>query len=179
MSMEHKAFVLDYGDFANQLSDILKTALVTDNDDNLVHFIEANISSLKDPYEGEPLDSSWEDLVETKDAHSYGDFALTKFYDPASDIGLGYNWEAIENLLNDASSGLGSVILGSPLGPANNYFDPGKMGSYFQTPSEVQKNLSLLENLVQQKPELSAGLSGAIEMFQQAAEDGKGLYVTF
>src|SRR5262245_50929549 len=82
MSMGHKAFVVDYEAFADQLSDILKTALVTNNDDDLVHFIEANISSLKDPYEGDPLDSSWEDLVETKDAHSYGDIALTKFYDP-------------------------------------------------------------------------------------------------
>jgi hypothetical protein len=177
--MEHKAFVLDYEAFANQLSDILRTALVTNNDDDLAHFIEANISSLKDPYEGDPLDSSWQDLVETEDAHTYGDFALTKFYDPVSDIGLGYNWEGVQNLLNDVSSGLGAAILGSPFGPANNHFDPGKMGSYFQTPSEVQKSLSLLTNLVQQKPELSAGLSGAIEMVRQAAENGKGLYVTF
>ncbi|MBO0856949.1 MAG: hypothetical protein J2P21_00540 [Chloracidobacterium sp.] len=179
MSMEHKAFVLDYESFADQLSDILKTALETDNDDDLAHFIEANISSLKDPYDGDLLDLSWQELVETEDAHSYGDFALTKFYDPASDIGLGHNREAVENLLNDASSGLGAAILGSPFGPANNYFDPGKMGSYFQTPNEVQKNLSLLENLVQRRPELSAGLSEAIEMLQQASEVGRGLYVTF
>lgn len=179
MSMEHKAFVLDYDAFADQLSDILQTSLVKVTDDDLVDFIEANISSLKDPYEGDSLDSSWQDLVETQDAHSYGDFALTKFYDPASDIGLGYSWEAVQNLLNDASSGLGAAILGSPFGPANNYFDPGKMGSYFQKPGEVQKNLSLLNNLVQQKPQLSAGLSGAIEMLRQAAEAGRGLYVTF
>jgi hypothetical protein len=66
---QHKAFVVDYEAFADQLSDILKTALATDNDDGLAHFIEANISSLKDTYEGDLLDSSWQDLVETKDAH--------------------------------------------------------------------------------------------------------------
>jgi hypothetical protein len=45
--------------------------------------------------------------------------------------------------------------------------------------SEVQKNLSSLKTLVQQNPELSAGLSGAIEMLRQATEAGRGLYVTF
>src|SRR5262245_37731002 len=55
----------------------------------------------------------------------------------------------------------------------------GRWDHNFQTSSVVQKNLSFLKNLVQQKPELSAGLSGAIEMLRQATEAGRGIYVTF
>jgi len=179
MSMEHKAFVLDYEAFKSQLGSLLESALMTGINDKLAQFIGTNITWLKDPYEGEPLDESWEDIIEVKDTHSYGDFALTKFYNPASDIGLGDDWEEIQDLLNDVSSDFGTAILGRPFGPERNYFDPGKMGSYFQTSGEVQQNLSLLKDLGQRKPEVSPALNKAIEMFQQAAEAGKGLYVTF
>jgi hypothetical protein len=179
MSMEHKAFVLDYEAFKWQVGNLLESALMTGINDKLVQFIWTNITRLKDPYEGEPLDESWEDLIEVKDAHSYGDFALTKFYHPAIDIGLGDDWEEIQDLLKGVSSELGTAILGRPFGPERNYFDPGKMGSYFQTSGEVQESLSLLNDLARRKPEISPALNKAIEMLQHAADAGKGLYVTF
>jgi hypothetical protein len=179
MSMEHKAFVLDYEAFKSQLGDLLESALMTGINDELVQFIRTNITLLKDPYEGEPLDESWDDLIQVKDAHSYGDFALTKFYHPANDIGLGDDWEEIQDLLNNFSSELGKAILGRPFGPERNYFDPGKMGSYFQTSGEVQQNLSLLKDLARREPEISPALNKVIQMLQQTAEAGKGLYVTF
>ena len=66
MSMQHKAFVLDYEDFKSQMGNLLESALMTGSNDKLVQFIGTNITGLKDPYEGEPLNESWEDLIEVK-----------------------------------------------------------------------------------------------------------------
>ncbi|MBD2740414.1 hypothetical protein [Coleofasciculus sp. FACHB-1120] len=136
MSMEHKAFVFDYDSFIYELSNILRNALLTNNNEKLVSFIKQNINSLKDPYEGEALNTSWETMVEPKDPHQYGDFALMKFYDPQDDIGLGamWEWENIQKIFKK-ECGKNSVILGTPFGSKDNYFDPGKMGSYFQSKS--------------------------------------------
>src|SRR5579859_5274373 len=48
-------------------------ALVTGDCAGLVSFINANLDSLRDPYEGEPLGTDWEGMIETQDAHQYGD----------------------------------------------------------------------------------------------------------
>jgi hypothetical protein len=179
MAMEHRAFIFDFESFTEELSRILETALETGEVDALIDFIQVNLDSLKDPYEGEPLDSSWQTMMEYKDAHQYGDFALTKFYDPQSNIGLGYEWEAIQNLLNSQLNGGGNMVLGRAFGPTNNYFDPGKIGSYFQTPDQVEDNLQKLNELVKQKPQMSSQLSQLMKMLNTAAKAGKGLYITF
>src|SRR5207302_666883 len=93
MPMHHKAFVLDHAGFLRELGEVLYRALATGDCGPLVRFIEAHRGSLTDPYEGEPLEASWESMLETRDAHQYGDFALTRFYDPRADDGLAYEWE--------------------------------------------------------------------------------------
>jgi hypothetical protein len=178
MSFDHKAFVFDYEAFANQLSGILKDALANSDIGALKGFIEDNKEFLKDPYEGEPLDDSWETMIETPDAHQYGDFALTKFYNPSDDIGLGDDWERLEQLL-EAETGKGAMVLGTPFGPPGETFDPGKMGAYFQTEDEAQAHLQMLKNLLKEKPKLSDSLSAFIKMLEQAVEQKKGLYVAF
>jgi hypothetical protein len=165
MSMEHKAYIFNYNAFMSELSGTLMDALSAGQTDSLVKFIEENLDSLTDPYEGDPLDESWRELVEmgspldqlfrdpakTADAHDYGDFALTKFYDAADDIGLAYDWQEIETLL-DSELGHGDyIVLGTPFGPPDELFDPGKMGSYFQSPAKVKEHLSQIERLVEKK----------------------------
>src|SRR5215475_8354832 len=110
MSMDNKAYVFDYNAFMNELSGTLLDALSTGQTDSLMKFIDENWDSLTDPDEGEPLDESWRDMIETAarqtygvfalDAHIYGDFALTKFYDPADNIGLSHYWDEVESLLD-------------------------------------------------------------------------------
>lgn len=178
MSMEHKAFVFDYDAFVDELGNILENALLTNNNEKLVSFIKQNINSLKDPYEGEPLNTSWEAIVEPKDPNQYGDFALTKFYDPQDDIGLGAMWENVQNILKQ-ECGKSLIILGTPFGSKNSYFDPGKMGSYFQSKSQIQGNLQLLTDIIHLSPDLFSELNEAFNMIQKAAEAEKGLYVTF
>jgi hypothetical protein len=179
MSMEHKAFVFDYNEFQEKLAGLLSEALKNDVVNKLREFITENLDLLKDPYEGEPLDDDWETMIDPKDAHQYGDFALTMFYEPINDIGLGYDWDEISNILNNNITSETSPILGTPLGLQNDFFDPGKMGSYFQSPTVVNDNLQLLKKLNTENSINHPKLRTAIEMLEQPASSKKGLYVTF
>lgn len=176
--MEHKAFVFDYDAFINELSNTLETALISNNTENLVSFIEQNLDLLKDPYEGEPLDNNWQSMLEIDDPHQCGDLAITKFYHHQNEVGLGYSWENIQNILKQ-EFGIPGIILGVPFGANNNYFDPGKMGAYFQSPTLVKDNLSAIKDLLEQKPKYFSDLEGVIKMLQKAVAKNQGLYVTF
>jgi hypothetical protein len=174
MSMEHKAFVFDHDRFHAELHDALVGALRTEDITPLRDFIEKHRDELTDPYEGAPLDDDWESQVAPKDPHQYGDFALTKYYDPSNDIGLGYEWQELEELLTREAVG-GALLLGSPI----DSFDPGKQGSYVQSPDMVHSGLTRLDELLGRKPDLAGQLAAVRTMLESAASRGLGLYITF
>ena len=172
--MEHKAFVFDFVSFENELRSLLERALETGSVVELSRFIETNREALTDPNEGEPLDEQWKELIEVADPHQYGDFALTKYYRSRDDIGLSYAWESVrekllERLGNDAP------LLGITVGPVDNAFDPGKMGSYFQSASQVAANLDALRQMPTNESE--PGIERLRDLLKAAV--GKGLYITF
>lgn len=173
--MEHKAYLFDYARWERELLPILQVALKSGDCGMLVAFIHQNAGSLTDPYEGEPLDDDWEAMLESKDPHQCGDFALTKYYRPDSDIGLGLDWQAVHDL-GPSDRGT-SPILGSIVGPNDSPFDPGKMGSYFQDPQEVVENLAFLRQLCERRR--FNELDRAIVLLQSAVDLPCGLYVTF
>jgi hypothetical protein len=173
--MEHKAFVFDYHPFEQELLPILSEALNSNDCTQLIRFIQSSLSSLTDPYEGEPLTIGWEDLIETADAHQYGDLALTKYYDPKHDIGLGAGWNSVQELMPLELTT--SPILGHLIGPQSNLFDPGKLGSYFQSQNQVQESIHLLSKVAHHN--LSPKLDEAVQVLEQALRCKKGLYVTF
>jgi hypothetical protein len=176
--MEHKAFLFNYQSFDRELRAVLEDALRSGDHGSLVSFINAHLVDLRDPYEGEPLGANWEALIETQDPHQFGDFALTKYYNPTADIGVAAAWENLQELIAKNDPLLAeSPILGSTIGPKDNAFDPGKMGSYFQSAQQVRQSQSYLLNLAKEKP--AEVLSGALAMLQEAADAGTGLYVTF
>jgi hypothetical protein len=177
--MEHKAFVFDHVAFRVQFGDILWHVLATDDLKPLIGFVRAHEGELTDPYEGAPLESDWEDRLEARDVQEYGDYALTKFYDPGNNIGLSHDWWAINELLERELPGGASAALGEPFGPSHNLFDPGRMGAYFQSPDQVARNLRLVDDLGRQKPDLTTTLSRLRRMLKRAADTQKGLYVTF
>jgi hypothetical protein len=109
--------------------------------------------------------------------HTYGDFALTKSYDPTSDIGLGAAWERLQELIVNDPDIVTSPILGVTIGPEDSPFDPGKMGAYFQSPSQVTANYHHLLDLARESP--SDVVADAVGMLGQAMRAGKGLYITF
>jgi hypothetical protein len=180
MSIEHKAYSFDFDEFSKELKPILEASIKSGDIDQLRAFIISNKPYLSDPYEGEPLGDDWEDMVEERDAHQYGDFALTKYYSPDSDQGLGYDWEKVQDILSGSMELHISPLLGRPLGEPGEYFDPGKMGSYFQDNSQVESSIRVLEKL---KDCFSGELRGAIgefhEFLENVSDEGKGIYVTF
>lgn len=171
MSMSHKAFAFDWKAFErNELQMLLVEALESNEVSSLIRYIENHRTELRDPYEGEPLDQTWQKPLESRDVHAYGDFALTRFYNPAADMGVAEEWMEIDNLLSAADRG---ALLGFEIRSATNVFNPGRMGSYFQTPDQVSESLRVVDRLAIE----------AIEPFKELLEDcsqsGLGIYVTF
>lgn len=177
--MEHKAFLLDEKTFQNELSPILYEALEHNNAAPLQFFIEENLEQLTDPYEGEPLDEDWKTMLELRTPEEYGDFALTKYYRVCDDIGLGEDWDEMDDYFREWQEDLSVTILGKPFGPTEDYFDPGKMGSYFQSPEEVAESLEKLIEHARAFPQRKHQLAQAIELLEKAVQAGQGLYVTF
>jgi hypothetical protein len=166
--MYHKAFAFDWTSFQRHLAPILHDALSSDSIAGLAAFIEHHWQSLTDPYEGQPLPEDWSALMENRDVHVYGDFALTLYYSPTVDFGVGDSWLA----LSDDPS-VAKALLGQPFGPADNVFDPGRMGSYFQTLDAVSSSLGILS--ADDRPELS----DFIDLLERCGVEGMGVYVTF
>ena len=104
--------------------------------------------------------------------HEYGDFALTRFYDPADDRGVGNAWVGIDASLPEQDR---PALLGRPLGRAGREFDPGRQGSYFQTPEQVVESLRRVQRL----SEYQDVLRGYIELLRACAAGRRGVYVTF
>jgi hypothetical protein len=175
--MEHKAFLFDYDAFERELRPILEDALRSGDCGVLVSFITRNLRWLRGPYEGDVLRADWQAMIETKDAHQYGDFALTKYYDATADVGLGAAWQSIQDLLARDPTLAVSPMLGSAIGPKDEPFDPGKMGSYFQSPDDVRAHYRYLLSRASTEP--SDDLSQAMQMLEAAVKAKKGLYVTF
>ena len=116
-------------------------------------------------------------MIETPDPHQYGDFALTKYFDPTADIGLGAAWEELQDLFANNSTLTESPILGSTIGPTEEPFDPSKMGSYFQSARQARENCKYLLGLAIN--EQTEDLQRAIQMLNEAVVAEKGLYITF
>ena len=176
MALEHKAFLFDFTAFDRELRPILESALHTGRAEEVRRFVLEHRGEIRDPYEGEELDAGWEERLEAKDAHQYGDFALTMYYDPKRDVGLGTQWvEAQEALLEE--TGRDHAVLGKTVGPKQEPFDPGKLGSYFQSEEEVRAHRTEVEVLVRKRP--VAVLNALQLLLSHASGKGAGLYVTF
>ncbi|ROL70990.1 hypothetical protein BK634_07525 [Pseudomonas chlororaphis] len=180
MSYEHKAFIFDIDGFNRELKPLLEGSLRSGNIDQVRDFIISNKQSLVDPYEGFALEDDWEDMIESKDVHQYGDFALTKYYSPTDDRGLGLWWSVSQELFSDESKLRFSPFLGVPLGSDENFFDPGKMGSYFQTQNEVSESLSKVLEVEGKVPDDALeAVREFKKMLEQAIDEKKGVYITF
>jgi hypothetical protein len=183
VSMDHKAYQLDYERFEAELAPILARALETGAGDELRAFVEGNLSELKDPNEGEPLGPNWHELVEPPEPNRpdlelqlSGDLALTKYYDPSQDDGLSTEWADLDERLKEAGVDATRIVLGRQLQVDGRVFDPGRQGAYFQSPSDVRNALKLLDSAALDDDEL---VDQWRDVLHAAEKIGKGLYVTF
>ncbi len=179
MSMDHKAYVFDYEAFNNELRPVLEESLRSGEVGPLLGFIREHFAELKDPHEGEPLEENWQDLLTYEDPQEYGEFALTKYYEPSEDLGVSTDWMELEELLVAEVEQGTDLTMGDTVGPRGNVFDPGRMGSYFLTAGEVESRHDALQMLVAAKPELEPRLEGLVSMYEKLFRAGKGAYQTF
>jgi hypothetical protein len=183
MSMDHKAYPLDYEAFERELAPLLSSAVQSGDIDELRTFVERNFAALKDPAEGGPLGPDWLTLVEPPlpnrpdlAVQLWGDLALTKFYDPAKESGLSTDWQDAEERLKAVGLEPAPIVLGHPLGGPEHYFDPGLQGAYFQSPDEVRRGLQALDD---HAVDHSEPLRTWRDLLNRTADQGQGLYVTF
>ena len=111
-------------------------------------------------------------MLANRDAHEYGDHALTKYYDASNPEqgGVGYAWIELSDQLPAPAC---RSLLGEPIGPRHNLFDPGRMGSYFQTPEQVRVSLKILGGL--NMPEIKR----FCKLLSRCAVENLGVYNTF
>lgn len=171
MSLSHKAFALDGHAFEVQLAPTLRQALLQGDTSALQAFIDTHWESLKDPYEGEPLSPDWRSQLEAGDVQELADFALTRYYDPKADFGIGEEWGGRDPDLPGVQR---QALLGAALEEGGQAFDPGRMGSYFQDPGCAALSLQVLGQVD------DGGAMGAFKRgLQQAVRAGCGAYITF
>jgi hypothetical protein len=179
MAFLHHAYLFDFDRFDAELRPVLVEALRSNDPAPLRLFMEQHRHELKDPYAGEPLEPNWEELLETRDVQEYGDFALTLYYDPSADIGLGNRWPALQDLLICEAPPGTDLTLGDTIGPPNRPFDPGGMGAYLLTNEAAMSRLTTLRKLSAARPGLREPLAQLEGMFAIIGKSGRGAYVTF
>jgi hypothetical protein len=170
MSFHHKAYEFDWDQFLQELAPLLERALTADDSSLLRQFIANNVKHCANPYDGESLESDWESQLEIGDVQELADFALTKYYLANDDAGVGHVWGDLETSLNPAQK---QALLGKSFGPADNPFDPGRQGSYFKTPAEVEQSFASISSLNDD------GIGCFRDLLARSITSGKGLYVTF
>lgn len=170
MSFSHKAFAFEWVAFEKELAPTLGQALKANDTAALEAFIERYREELRDPYEGEPLPPGWRSMLEAGDVQELGDFALTRYYLPKRDFGLSDEWTGLYEELTDV---VRIALLGDAFGESGDNFDPGRMGSYFQTPARAAESFKVLGACGH------SGLQGFIDALSKAVDTRKGLYVTF
>jgi hypothetical protein len=168
--MEHKAYAFDWLQFDLNLHPLLVEALTANDTAQLEAFIDQHLDELTDPYEGKPLSADWRDTLGNRDVHECGDYALTRYYDPADCWGIGYEWTRLRDELPEPAA---NAMLGFAVGPAENFFDPGRYGSYFQTPRGVRGSLAELQ------PHGCQQLARYLELLERCVAERRGVYVTF
>ncbi|WP_425619062.1 hypothetical protein NA78x_002793 [Anatilimnocola sp. NA78] len=172
MSMSHKAYAFDWREFeSDELHHLLIAALESGDPTTITKYIEAHHEQIKDPFAGQPIEQRWQATFGNRDVHEYGDFALTRFYDPADDQGIADSWLAVDAALAPHDR---SALLGSTLGRPGHEFDPGRQGSYFQTPERVVESLRRIERITRARE-----LESYMQLLSRCAGNGLGVYVTF
>ena len=172
--MSHKAYVFDGELWGTEAASLICAAL-NGQPTALRIFVHQHSNELKHPDTGEEMSLDWTALSKL-DAHELGNIAITRYYDPNADVGLGEAWMRVDSLL---PRDLRILALGKPLVSGETAFDPGKMGAYFQSFDLVEYNRDSAKLELKHHPVLSEALTPIIQMLEVAIRAKKGLYVTF
>jgi hypothetical protein len=178
MSMLHKAYLFDYDAFSRELLPILESALRGGATTQLLAFIREHGLDLQDLRTGMPFGVRDLPIDTPRSPQELGNIALTKHYDVTRDIGVGVDRRELEEALQTVD-GYSGIALGRTIGLAAHPFDPGRMGSFFQSREDVKRHAMLLSYWLSDAPEHFEVLDRLRDMFQHALAAKTGLYITF
>lgn len=196
MSMEHKAFLFHSQKYEREIEKVIEQCCSNDGKQYAMKYINKNYHVLKSPYTGEELNCKWEEEIETDTIQEYVDFILTACYDPNEDIGLGYEWEYLIEILKklNISDSAEPWILGNPISYHGIIIDPGGMGLGIINVEQVgyiraklinsQKRIKKIEidkDLLNRvtKDEILEAYNDLCDIYQFAEEQGSGILMTF
>jgi hypothetical protein len=198
MSMEHKAFLFETSKFFGELAPIIFRAARNNDKDLLRSFINSRIGVVRSPYTGEFLKGNWEQELENGDLQELADFAMTCYYNPQEDRGLGYDWDPLLESLRMSSTAFdpGYVILGRQITDGQFVLDPGRMGTGIVQAEDVpgitvelrRLKPDMLVRKIQNNPkvlypvseeEFISSCRDLDTLYQDAARSNKGLLMTF
>jgi hypothetical protein len=164
MSNLHKAFVFDEAAFRRDLAPILDRH----DDTALEHFISDQRARLRNPRNGVHIESDWRDDAAFDGFGRRATLALTAYYDPTANIGLG----------SAASKCRFGLI---DLYPEGRVFVGGGVlevvGGVFQSAEYVVESVGILETLRADFPLKIEIIDPVLGMLHAAASAGQGLYI--
>jgi hypothetical protein len=108
----------------------------------------------------------------------YAEIALTKYYDEEADNLVMGKWRRFVEAFHRVG-GREGVALGETVGPPDRAFNPTDQGSYFQSRTQVEHHLEIINGWLEIEESLPEELMELRDMFQTARDAGKGLYVKF
>jgi hypothetical protein len=200
MSISHKAWLFDHAAFEAELALVLRMALQTDEPEALAAFLDRHHAALTDLETEEALPADWATGREEADVQALADLALTKFYTPSDERGLGEGFDALHAYLG-AVPGMrplrAALICGKLFGPKGRRLDPGCMGTGLLSPAEVTSLLACLETTdwppvpepeskvfadchyqPESEDEVEEARDCLLALYRQARAEGKGLLFT-
>jgi len=164
MSIKHRAFVFDEQGYRRELAPLL----VRKDPVALTGFIEAHWARLRDPRTGTPLQSNGRVVLEESGPFNEAALALTAFYNPGADIGLGSAAQSLRFALID-------------LYPEGRVFVQGgqleAVGGYYQSAEYVAESVAILEALREEYPRKLEIIDPVLTMLKTAAAASQGLYI--
>ena len=157
MCKRHRAFVFDEAGYRRELAPLL------DRNDSagLTRFIAEHQEQLRNPETGA--------LLEEGDELNPVAVALTAFYDPRANIGLGSAAQTLRFSLIDLYPEGRVFVQGGLLGVPE---------GYFQSAEYVAGSVEILERLREDYPRKRDIIEPVLTMLRTAAKAGKGLYIT-
>ena len=159
--MGHHAFIFDWPTFERELLPAISAGLAGDLEP-LRGFARDQRGLLVNPLNGEPIT---EQDLHSEDVDWLGEIAMTRYFDPTADHGLGTSWETLIQALDADQQ---QLLLGEPISVEGRSFSPGTV---FQSNGRVRLAHRQLKELG------LAELRGFVRTLRIAGVSQRGLMV--
>lgn len=196
MGMDHKAYLFDMEKYHMDIEGILDECCRSKSTLRAEAYISEHWMELSSPYNGEKLDRDWKKELSDNSFQEYCDILLTACYDYGRDIGLGYNWDGINEILKqmDFMDHTEECVLGNEIIFYDITIDPGAMGLGIVEIEDVAfiyekllRNRSRLEDMEVpedllyqiEEEEIQDAYDDLVGIYREAVKEKKGILFTF